>query len=627
MQIIPAQTISLIEQMVGGQGQDSEERASFMDELLRQQAARQSVNNEQALSVQNALQELGETRTPLSQAPYSRNTVDGVTYSTEEVCFTKQELNELYQQLDKAGAPQDSLQGLATLAQQPDGATLGQVVASLYPAQNAAALSADDENAVRSLSNKIDATGALGDKVIGLLQQGKGEEAWKQISTALSQLSSSATIRAERSEMATLGKLLGLSTTAQQQLLANFGQYDAMTLPAADFDRMATPIENHMMLRRQNREKLEKALDSTLQPLLSKARQRTEKEKAASERSSRRSEQSKVLIKKTVTQQAEGTLDDARTQTADANVNTSRRAADAARPTQDNAAHASAGRDDIARNGVAQNNFAQDNTAQNSVVQDSVTRLPRQEPLAHGTEQSSAANAGKAALAQAGKPAEHEPSFNKNTDKDSGKQQGWEALLNKTEVRQPLASGTPLAATAVFNAATAAQTVGTTPHATVAAPKQALSQVEQAMLTAMRDGTKKLEIQLNPVDLGTLTLTLTSRNGEVSATIRSERGETADMLTRQLDVLRTNLEQQGVKIDKLEVQNQAADNRNSQWDSTQQHNARQEEYARRETLDRLRTLGRVRNNEPISESQLLEQGVQSTMRAAGNAAQSIYIVA
>ena len=38
------------------------------------------------------------------QSPYSRNTSNGVTYTLDEVCFTKQEVKDLYNDLLKAGA-------------------------------------------------------------------------------------------------------------------------------------------------------------------------------------------------------------------------------------------------------------------------------------------------------------------------------------------------------------------------------------------------------------------------------------------------------------------------------------------------------------------------------------------
>ena len=80
-------------------------------------------------------------------------------------------------------------------------------------------------------------------------------------------------------------------------------------------------------------------------------------------------------------------------------------------------------------------------------------------------------------------------------------------------------------------------------------------------------------------------------------------------------------------MDKLEVQTQLADNNQQQWQGLNQHNAQQEEHARREQMERLRILRTLRNSSDISGKTLLEQGVQLSMQSAGNAAQSLHIIA
>ncbi|MDE5879817.1 MAG: flagellar hook-length control protein FliK, partial [Desulfovibrio sp.] len=122
---------------------------------------------------------------------------------------------------------------------------------------------------------------------------------------------------------------------------------------------------------------------------------------------------------------------------------------------------------------------------------------------------------------------------------------------------------------------------------------------------------------------------LVARNGEVSAQIRSEKSETAEMVTRQLDTIRVNLEQQGIKVDKIEVQmeNSADQNPSTAWQDLGQHNARQEEDARREELARLRNLATVRNNTRNSEPTVLEQPVHISGQTARYAGQAMHLVA
>jgi flagellar hook-length control protein FliK len=152
-------------------------------------------------------------------------------------------------------------------------------------------------------------------------------------------------------------------------------------------------------------------------------------------------------------------------------------------------------------------------------------------------------------------------------------------------------------------------------------------QVESGLLSALRDGGSRLDLQLHPQELGAITLTLTARNGEVSARIRSERSETAEMVTRQMDSIRANLEQQGIKVDKIEVQVQNQRDDGRQWQNLDQHNSWQEQDARREELARLKNLATMRNSKDNSDSAILAQPVQSLGQTARYATQSLHVVA
>lgn len=65
-----------------------------------------SLQRGENVSVSAALNEEQTTAAPTKvQSPYSRATSNGVTYTLEEVCFTKQELAQLRNDLVKSGAP------------------------------------------------------------------------------------------------------------------------------------------------------------------------------------------------------------------------------------------------------------------------------------------------------------------------------------------------------------------------------------------------------------------------------------------------------------------------------------------------------------------------------------------
>ena len=150
----------------------------------------------------------------------------------------------------------------------------------------------------------------------------------------------------------------------------------------------------------------------------------------------------------------------------------------------------------------------------------------------------------------------------------------------------------------------------------------------QTMLSSLKGGGTRLDLQLNPQELGSINVSLTVRNGEVSAIIRSEKSETTDMINRQVDAIRSNLEQQGIKVDKVEVRQDTRQDQNSaSWQDFTQHNARQEEDARREGLARLKNLAGVRNSTSNSAMTTLEQPVHSLGSTAIYATSNLNVVA
>lgn len=78
-------------------------------------------------------------------------------------------------------------------------------------------------------------------------------------------------------------------------------------------------------------------------------------------------------------------------------------------------------------------------------------------------------------------------------------------------------------------------------------------QVIDAVKVTNTNELTSMEIVLNPENLGKLNLTVVAKNGSVTAQIIAENETVKRALEAQLTVLKTNLEQQGVKIDAVEV--------------------------------------------------------------------------
>jgi flagellar hook-length control protein FliK len=123
---------------------------------------------------------------------------------------------------------------------------------------------------------------------------------------------------------------------------------------------------------------------------------------------------------------------------------------------------------------------------------------------------------------------------------------------------------------------------------------QVYQQVENGAFRNLGQGVKQLVIRLDPADLGQVSVILQVRGKEVQAVLRSSNQETSVALNEQLGQLRTQLEAQGLKVGKLEVQTQLADSQSqSQWQGAENHNRYQENQELAMSAKRWRTLERV----------------------------------
>ncbi len=573
---------------------------SFAEALAHQQDARNAVANGESHSVEVAL-ETAEV-TPLAQAPYNLSSTDnGVTYTADEVFFTQQELEELESDLLKEGAPAESLEELRKLAEQPGGSSLGEVMAALQNMRDYPTLSEDERNTLKSLANKLDPSGDLYSDIRGYLNNRNGEAALDALVTAMDNLQGNSAMFTAK-EMGVLAKSMGLSDESTQQLLSQFGNKTSINLTKEGLSSFLTPAKSDFTVDDARQEKLKAALEKTLGPLLQEARDRMEAEKSAYELSSRKSEHKKVYIEKTVMETVNSNLEGARGSQMEGQLEKAMTKGDALDGAKD-------------------------------VIKDVSLKEDAQAPKD---------GLGKELLGKEASTKEQGQEFARDfTDgKNDQRQDAWGQVLDKTTVRTESASAAASASKNITTpvigiggvAATSAQlaqNMANTQAQKAHLATQAAQQVERALLTAAKDGTKSLELQLHPAELGTLNITLTARNGEVSALIRSERSETAEALQKQMDLIRSQLEEQGVKVDKIEVRQGGQENSASydNWNDQQQSKARQEENAQKELMERLRNLGKVRNDNTNINGTTLERNMQGMSSSAGNAAQSLYIVA
>ncbi|MDD4701107.1 MAG: flagellar hook-length control protein FliK [Desulfovibrio sp.] len=605
----------------------SKENSSFADFFTSVHDAIDSMQRGENVSASAALEEEQTAAAPPKvQSPYSRTTTNGVTYTLEEVCFTKQEMAQLRHDLVKAGAPTHALSKLDALAGQPDGATLAQVMASLQTLGGAPQLSDDDKGQITSLLKKIDASGVLDARVQQLMVEGKGEAALGTVYAFMSQMDPTTKFEVDATEAIAFGRGLGLDTSSLQTLANSFGGNSNANLLLGQFSALMAPASNFFNEQKTSQKQLDAALKNTLQPLLSKARARTEKELQASALRNKEAQQSKLLIDQTVLKNSRQTLEE----TLNAGGQDSKKAADAENVLRQSDAISKkldgsqsagighAGNQDAKASADTGISKASSNSEQAS---NSPSATNKRLENAHMAQQSADEKQNEAGR-------RHTGDTRQDTNGETGRDASWNELTRKIET-SPLFTvrqDNQVAAAMIQNLNAVVEQPGPVSQPAPVA-RYVAQQVEQGLLSNFRNGTTRLDLQLHPQELGAITLSLSLRNGEVSATIRSEKTETAEIVTRQLEAIRTNLEQQGLKVDKVEVQLNSRQQDESAWQNMDQHNSWQEEDARREELARLRNLSTMRNSSNNLESTDLEHPVHSSAHAARYATRTLNVVA
>ena len=80
-----------------------------------------------------------------------------------------------------------------------------------------------------------------------------------------------------------------------------------------------------------------------------------------------------------------------------------------------------------------------------------------------------------------------------------------------------------------------------------------LKQVGQKIQLTQADGTSRIQLQLEPQELGKLTLRLVSQNGQVSLKIFAQSSMTKELVEQNILNLKQNFENQGIKCAEIEV--------------------------------------------------------------------------
>ena len=151
--------------------------------------------------------------------------------------------------------------------------------------------------------------------------------------------------------------------------------------------------------------------------------------------------------------------------------------------------------------------------------------------------------------------------------------------------------------------------------ATLTQRQDIYAQVEQGMLRQLADGSRRMTLQLNPSELGQLTLVLSVKGGEVRALIRADNPEAAAALSDQMGQLRAALEEQGLKVAQLDVETQLPqDTTKEQWSDMTQFSKEQEMREQQ----RFQRLAKIRRESGTTLAQDMQsKGMQEEISASG----------
>lgn len=83
--------------------------------------------------------------------------------------------------------------------------------------------------------------------------------------------------------------------------------------------------------------------------------------------------------------------------------------------------------------------------------------------------------------------------------------------------------------------------------------KEIVNQIVEQIKIAIKPGATSMELQLNPESLGRVDLTVASKNGVLTASFTAENQIAKEAIESQIQVLKDNLNNQGLKVEAIEV--------------------------------------------------------------------------
>ncbi len=597
-----------------------------------------------------------KSRTALTALGILSSAAGNVTTDPKSTRMTREDFAQLKDSLKKYVFTDKEIEDLEASVDSTEGLTwsgfMAAVQEKILGGETVVDISVENKRQLQSLMGKLGFTTSESSQLIKELEQGNATAVWSQISSKIQGLSEDTTLTIDPAEGQALAQALGLSTDAQNRLTSFFAKFADTELTATDIRSALLAITAEVADQKSAESQALDEMKELASQVFIAAQKRLFGQTLSDSREDHVSRKA-MLAREMAENISEG--ENAATTTAGsksvadlafaskdaASADQPRASAKSATAGQDTRSEAdSQGRSQGTSQDIAQG-------ASQDASQDA-SRDVSQEASQEGSQgrgKSAAGDrmsGGKVGTGQE-KAAAGNTEVSAQTDEEASGRDAWDAFWARIGVdgmaeETDAMSGDILARTVSTlrsSSLAAEETVsgtllsseGTLGSVRLPQPETAqnanryvsadvLRQVENGMLKNLGQGGHRITLNLTPEDLGAVNVMLMVKDKDVQAVIKTDTAEAAKIIGDQLNRVRESLEQQGLKVSKLEVQTGLAGQDQAAWQGADRHNeARQQQ----EEAARVRTAMRLFSEEAASsmESDVVASRTGWSMRSEG----------
>lgn len=479
--------------------------------------------------------------------------------------ITEQEFADMREKLKDSGLSEKDIKELENQLASDDGLTwggmlnfvsdkLGIALESLMPELTQAM-----KNDLSSLFQKMGFTNEESHSLLSDLEAGKQEQVRKALSDKLANMKDADLTAITRGELKTLGKALGLTDASMNRLSGMLGESDMATISSKGARvALSSIFSDAKELQEQLTETLGE-LRSVIEKGMKKARDAKETLTRADNRETKDVTAAKVMIQDEARKQRNASIDDANNQKEDLEGQKQAAAHDKKgdkAKAEEIAKQGAAGQDQKSEKIKADGETAANNAAR-------AKQAAKDQVLGNDKSDGEQKNPGQG-----------------DSSKKDADAKAWDQMWNKVEARGGKTAGDVTLNQAADAKAAEFNLKGENSEVLLGdkVPANRLaSTVQKGILQNLNQGGKQLTLRMDPPSLGKLTVVLQVHNNEVRALIRTENHDATKLVHDQLNLIKHSLEQQGLKVEKLDVQTQTNNDQNSNnWQGAEQHNLLQE---------------------------------------------------